>query len=132
MKWETANLPILRLLANRVPVFRSLFLSKIWFLRKSFEYFHQNENLLSTDKDTATSLPPIRKYYNSENIEDFRKVQRQISLQVSRRTVSWFHLINSQDTQDDMTEKTTNPVENKIDNPVIMTYPVDNPVVRKY
>ena len=55
-----------------------------------------------------------------------------ILLQVSRRTVSWFHLINSQDTQDDMTEKTTNPVENKIGNPVIMTYPVDNPVVKKY
>ena len=55
-----------------------------------------------------------------------------ILLQVSRRTVSWFHLINSQDTQDDMTEKMTNPVENKIDNPVIMTYPVDNPVVKKY
>ena len=53
-------------------------------------------------------------------------------LQVSRRTVSWVHLINSQDTQDDMTEKTTNPVENKIDNPVIMTYPVDNLVVKKY
>ena len=28
-----------------------------------------------------------------------------ILLQVSRRTVSWFHLIKSQDTQDDMTEK---------------------------
>ena len=55
-----------------------------------------------------------------------------ILLQVSRRTVSWFHLINSQDTQDDMTEKTTNPVENEIDNPVIMTYPVDNPIVKKY
>ena len=53
-------------------------------------------------------------------------------LQVSRRTVSWFHLINSQDNQDDMTEKTTNPVENKIDNPVIMKYPVDNPLFNVY
>ena len=52
-------------------------------------------------------------------------------LQVSRRTVSWFRFIKSQDTQDDMIKK-TNPVAKKIDNPVVTTYPVDNPVVKKY
>ena len=55
----------------------------------------------------------------------------QILLQVSRRTVSWFRFIKSQDTQDDMIEK-TNPVAKKIDNPVVTTYPVDNPVVATY
>ena len=42
-----------------------------------------------------------------------------------------FILLNLKNTQDDMIEK-TNPVAKKIDNPVVTTYPVDNPVVKKY